>query len=111
MTSREPHEFLEDILVSARLARDYVAGTTYDGFTNDTQQQDAVIHRLEIIGEAAGKLPQTVVDAMPTVPWAKIKGMRNLMVHQYWDISLKRVWAVVQDDLPALIAAIEEHQS
>ena len=94
--------------MSARLAREYVAGSTYEEFANDTRQQDAVVHRLEIIGEAAGKLPQAFVDAMPTIPWAKIRGMRNLMVHQYWDISLKRVWAVVQDDLPALVVAIEE---
>ena len=109
MTSREPAEFLEDILVSARLAREYVAGLEFEAFQADIQSQDAVIHRLEIIGEAAGHLPSNLTDAMPDVPWARIKGMRNLMVHQYWDISLKRVWAVVHDDLPPLIAAIEAH--
>jgi uncharacterized protein with HEPN domain len=46
---------------------------------------------------------------MPEIPWAQIKGLRNLLVHQYWDINVKRVWAVVQDDLPSLISAIEDY--
>jgi uncharacterized protein with HEPN domain len=111
LTSRDPRELLQDILTSAQLARDYVAGLELEAFEAIVEKQDAVIHRLELIGEAAGKLPAEVTAAMPTVPWAQIKGMRNLMVHQYWEISLKRVWAVVQNDLPPLIAAIEAHRS
>lgn len=81
MTSHEPQEYLEDILLSARLAIGYVANIAFADFESDVQKQDSVVRRLTIIGEAAGKLPG----------------------------DIKRVWSVVQDDLPPLVAAIEAH--
>ena len=111
MTSREPHEFLQDILTSARLAREYLAGWDLAAFERAIEKRDSVIHRLEIIGEAAGNLPDDITRAMPDVPWAQIKGMRNLMVHQYWEINVKRIWSVVHEHLPQLISAVEAYLS
>ncbi len=109
MTSRDPRQFLLDILDSARLAQSYVSGLTFATFEEAVQTQDAVIRRLEIIGEAAGNLPQEVIGNIPDVPWAQIRAMRNHLVHRYWGADLQRVWVVIQDDLPPLIAAIEDY--
>lgn len=109
MTSREPHELVTDILESARLARTYVDDLGFDVFRKDRKTQDSVVLRLQVIGEAAGKLPASVTAAMPQVPWPQIKSMRNFLAHQYFDIDYTRVWAVVQDDLPPLITAIEDY--
>lgn len=107
MTSHDPLAYLEDILVSAKLASEYAASLTFQEFVDDIQKQDAVIHRLQIIGEAAGKLPSEISAAIPDVPWSRMKGMRNLIAHHYWSIDLKTVWSVVQEELSPLIAAIE----
>lgn len=101
--------FFEDILTSARLAREYVAGLSYDDFQANIEKQDAVVRRLEVIWEAAGHLAAETRADLTEVPWRKIKAMRNLMVHRYWAIDPERVWIVVRDELPPLIAAIEEH--
>ena len=109
MTSREPPELLTDILESARLACEYVEAFAFEAFRKDRKTQDSVVLRLQVIGEAAGKLPAAVTADMPNVPWPQIKSMRNFLAHQYFDIDYTRVWSVVQHDLPPLIAAIEAY--
>ena len=109
LTSRDPADFLNDILISARLAREYVAGMSFDDFFADGKTRDSVVHRLEIVGEAARNLPVGITAAIPEIPWARVRGMRNLMAHHYWDINLKRVWGVVHEDLPPMISAIEAY--
>jgi uncharacterized protein with HEPN domain len=109
LTSREPRQFLEDIVVSARLVREYLRDTDFAGLEANRQLQDSVVHRLEIIGEAAKNLPESIVNAIPEVPWARIRGMRNLLVHQYWEINIERVWAVIHNELPPLVAAVERY--
>ena len=107
MTSRSPRELLNDIADSARLAQGYVASLDFAAFEQRIELQDAVIHRLEIIGEAASHLPDDVTVAMSEVPWRQIKAMRNVLAHRYWGTDLRLVWSVVQDELPGLAAAIE----
>jgi uncharacterized protein with HEPN domain len=103
--SRDP-AYLEDILVSARLARSYLAGKTRDAFAADLQCQDAVIRRVEIVGEAARRLSDATRASLPSLPWRKIIGMRNVMIHGYDTISLDIVWETVQQDFPLLIATL-----
>jgi len=99
--------YLEDILYSARLALDYVASLSLSEFEGDTKTQDAVIRRLEVIGEAVKWITPAVRGSMPQIAWQRIASMRNFMIHEYWDVDLQIVWTTVQDDLPPLIAAIE----
>ena len=100
-------ECLLDILQAARLALTYVSGKTEAAFVGDTQCQDAVIRRLEIIGEAARRLSEQTRGSLPTLPWNLMVGMRNLMIHEYDDVDLGVVWHTVQDDLPGLVVAIQ----
>ena len=98
---------LYDILDSARLIVQYVDGFTPETFGRDTKTQDAVIRRIEIIGEAAKRLTRAAVAELPTVDWGAMRGMRDRIVHRYWDVDLDKVWAAAEADVPALIVAVE----
>ncbi len=101
--------YLVDILVAARLALEYVQQTTEPDFLANTQLQDSVIRRIEIIGEAARRLSPRTRDSLPDIPWNEIIGMRNFVAHEYDDIDFRIVWDTLQEDLPGLIASLESH--
>jgi uncharacterized protein with HEPN domain len=99
--------YLLDILKAAKLALSYLEGRTKEEFFMDTQCQDAVIRRLEIIGEAAGKVSVATTTKFANLPWKKMVGMRNIMIHEYEDIDLSIVWDTVQNGLPPLVNLLE----
>ncbi|GAH81135.1 unnamed protein product, partial [marine sediment metagenome] len=90
-------ECLLDILEAAKLALTYVAIKTKEDFLKDIQCQDAVIRRLEIIGEAAGRISEETRNAFPRLPWSEMVGMRNIMIHDYDDVDIAIVWETVQN--------------
>jgi uncharacterized protein with HEPN domain len=99
--------YLLDIFKAAKLALSYLEGKTKEEFFKDTKCQDAVIRRLEIIGEAAGRVSAATTTKFPNLPWKKMVGMRNIMIHEYEDVDLGIVWDTVQNDLPPLITLLE----
>jgi len=99
--------YLLDILESARVAIDYLTGKTQSEFLSDRQCQDAVIRRLEIIGEAARKVSQETRTSFPHLPWTEMVSMRNRMIHVYDDVDLGVVWDTVRIDLPKLMQQLE----
>jgi len=99
--------YLLDIFEAAKLALSYLEGKTKEEFFKDTQCQDAVIRRLEIIGEAAGRVSGATTTKFPNLPWKKMVSMRNIMIHEYEDVDLDIVWDTVQNDLPPLISLFE----
>lgn len=99
---------LRDMLDAARDAVAFAEPLTFEEFVSNRLYQYAIIKAIEIIGEAATKLDAETRSAYPDIPWGQIRGMRNRMVHEYYDIQADRVWATVQDDLPTLIARLEE---
>ena len=99
--------YLLDIMESARLALDYVKGKTRVEFFDDLQCQDAVIRRLEIMGEAARRISVKTHEDYPDLPWSDLIGMRNIMIHEYDAVDLHIVWETVHCDLSPLIDAIE----
>jgi uncharacterized protein with HEPN domain len=101
-------EYLLDILKAARLAISYIGGKTKEDFLKDTQCQDAVIRRLEVIGEAARRISDGTIQRFPRLPWREMIGMRNVMIHGYDDIDLVVVWKTVTDDIPRLVDSLEE---
>ena len=80
-----------------------------DEFLANAQLQDSVIRRIEIIGEAAGRLSSAFREGRrhPEIPWARIRGMRNRMIHGYEDIDMDIVWDTVEQHIPRLISQIE----
>ena len=89
------------------MIQDYVSGTSRQAFLRNTQLQDSVVRRIEIIGEAAGRVSQKFRDENPDVPWSEMRGMRNRVIHRYDDIDMDIVWETVEQDIPRLIAKLE----
>lgn len=99
---RDPHVSLRDMLESIELIVDYTDGCDLEDFLEDRQLQDAVIRRLEIVGEAVKNLPDDLRAAHDDIRWSAIAGLRDILIHGYFQVNLNRVWNVVQRDLPPL---------
>ena len=100
-------DFLRDILNAAQQAQEFVEGLDFDTFCADTKSLFAVVRTLEIIGEAARHIPQSMKDDHPQVPWRQMLVMRNLLIHQYFGVDLEVLWRTIQEDLPPLREAIQ----
>lgn len=99
---RDPSLLIDDILESIALIQQYTDSVKKTGFLKDRQMQDAVIRRLEIIGEAVKNIPVTFKKKHTSIPWKQIAGMRDVICHEYFGVRMERVWKVVRKDLPAL---------
>ena len=95
------------ILEAMALARSYVGSMSFDEFQADPKTVDALITRLMVIGEAVRHVPEEVRAAHPEVPWHKMQGLRNVVVHEYDSVDTTILWNVVQQDLPPLVTPLE----
>ncbi len=105
---REYGDYLNDILHYSEQAQAFVAGMDFDAFADNEEKTLAVVHALQIVGEAASKLPRSITRLHPEIPWAKMTGMRNFIVHGYFLVDLEIVWRTVKEDLPALRVTISQ---
>lgn len=101
-------EYMLDILEAAKLALAYVDKKTKEDFLDDFLCQDAVIRRLEIIGEAARRISEETKSTFPDLPWNDMINMRNVMIHEYDDVDLVIVWETIKNDLSPLIDTLEK---
>jgi len=97
-----------DILDAARLVAAYVKDITEADFRANTEKKDAVVRRLEIIGEATIRLGETTRQALPELPFRKMRGMRNIVAHEYANVDLKIVWEVATAHVPEVCAVLEK---
>lgn len=95
---RRDLEHVQDMLDAALLAQSYLRDSSLESFRHDTMCQDAVIRRIELIGEAARRVSERMRSAHPEVPWAAMIAMRNLMIHDYDDVDMDIVWDTVRQD-------------
>ncbi|MCP4591023.1 MAG: DUF86 domain-containing protein [bacterium] len=98
---RDDRAYLEDILEAIERVQRY-SGRGRGAFDADELIQTWVVHHIQILGEAVGKLSDDFKQRHPEVPWALIKAMRNVLVHYYYGIDLDKVWGVVERELPTL---------
>ena len=104
---RELRLIIEDILISIRLIEEYVGKIPKEEFNNNQKLQDSVVRRLEIIGEAVKNIPDTFREKYPEIQWKKISGLRDIIIHAYFNIDLDLTWDIIKKDLPNLKKEIE----
>jgi len=100
--------FVEDIMEGIEKIEGYIEGMSKEEFLGDSRTQDAVIRRLEVMGEAVKNIPQDFRDEYPEIPWKQIAGMRDVLIHEYFGVNLERVWKTIKTDLPELKQKISE---
>ena len=100
MSKRPPDLLLQDIWDAIAKVERYTAGLTQQAFFEDDKSTDAVVRNLEVIGEAANRLPQEFKAEHSEVEWSKIVGLRHRIVHDYFGIDLEIIWQILQHDLP-----------
>jgi uncharacterized protein with HEPN domain len=98
--------YLEDILEAARKIRSYTDGLSYETFRESSLVVDAVTRNLEIIGEAAKQVPDSIRAQAPEIPWKRIAGLRDILIHDYFGIDFEIIWNVVTDKLTDLERAV-----
>ena len=97
---------VEDILACIGKIQAYTQDLSYEQFSRDDKTVDAVIRNLEIIGEAAGHIPLEIQEKYPDLAWLEMRGMRNVMAHEYFGISLPIIWRAIAKDLPSLSSGL-----
>jgi len=107
MSRRNDLLLLQDMLEHARLAREAARGRSRADLVGDRVFRAACERFLEIIGEAASRVSDEFKAAGPDIPWRKITGTRNILVHGYAQIDLDILWNIIQIDLPTLIGQLE----
>ncbi len=107
MSPRDWRFRLLDIQSAARRIQSYVQDRTWEDFEQDPKTQDAVIRQLTVLGEAATHVPPEVMELAPEVPWNAIRGLRNVVVHEYFGISLRILWNTASKNIPELESQIE----
>ncbi len=96
-----------DMLLAGQTVLEFTAGMGQEAFFANRLVQSAVIRELQVIGEAARLITEESRSRYPEIAWRQIAGMRNRMIHEYFDVRLPVVWDVIQQDIPALVAQLE----
>jgi uncharacterized protein with HEPN domain len=104
---RNDRERLLDIQEAIESVRKY-ASRGKDAFKKDELVQTWILHHLQILGEAASRISDDFQEQHPDVPWYKIIGMRNILVHDYFRIDINAVWSVVENDIPVLEQQVKQ---
>lgn len=94
--------YLQDIIECIENIKDYTSDFSLEDFCNDRKTIDAVIRNLEIIGEAARRLPEEIRKKYPIVEWHKIISLRNILIHEYPGIDLETIWDIIENKLSLL---------
>jgi uncharacterized protein with HEPN domain len=102
--------YVTDILAAAKEAQSYLDTVDKAAFLSDSMRQSAVIRQLAIIGEAAKRLSEGFREQHTDIPWRKMIGMRNILIHAYDHVDLDQVFNAVRNDLPELMQALSRIQ-
>jgi uncharacterized protein with HEPN domain len=97
---REIGSFVDDILESIHMIEQYSSNLGEEEFKVKFKEQDAIFRRLEIIGEAVKNNPEDVRIQFPEIPWRRIAGLRDVLIHNYFGIVPNRLWKVISQDIP-----------
>ena len=107
MSDRPVSFLLEDLLDAIQRIQRYTDGQSLETFRENQMLQDAVIRNISVIGEVVARIPDSFINQHSGIPWHRMRGMRNRLVHDYLGIDLDLVWTVVRNDLPRLKSQVE----
>ncbi len=99
---KEPKIFISHIIESIELIEQYGHHLTAEQFQKNQAMQDAIIRRLEIIGEAVKNIPASFKVNYAEIPWKQMAGMRDILIHEYFEVNLSLTWLVVKRELPSI---------
>ena len=108
MKKRELGDYIQDILEALGEVEDFTTGMQFEDFVEDKKTINAVVRSLEVIGEAAKKMPDSMREKYPEIPWKRMTGMRDKLIHEYFGIDLEIVWEVVTNELPPIKPLIQK---
>lgn len=108
MSKRDASLLLQDILDCIKNIEGYTEGLEQEAFKKDRKTIDAVVRNLEIIGEAANTLPTPYQESHGEIKWPQIIGLRNRIVHEYFDVDLDIIWFIIENELAPLKGKIEK---
>jgi len=105
---RDFEVYLQDILEAILKVQAYTAGMSQESFAADSKSVDAVLRNLEVIGEAARGVPESIRTTHPQVEWRKIAGLRDILIHHYFGVNLEIIWDILQNQLGRLEKDVRE---
>jgi len=108
MRKREYRDYLKDIIDSIEDIESFTENMTFEDFAKDRKTINAVIRSIEVIGEATKNLPKSVRDRYPSIPWRRMAGMRNKMIHEYFGVDIEILWKTIKENVPPLKPLIQE---
>lgn len=108
---REDGATVLDVLHAARKAVEFLGELDLDGFLSDEKTQAAVLHQLLVVGEAVKRLSAGFRDARPDIPWKKIAGMRDVLIHAYDAVDAESVYETLRTDIPDLVERLRSFAS
>jgi uncharacterized protein with HEPN domain len=100
--------YLWDMLQTARDILEFTRGISFAEYSSNKMMKMSVERGFQIIGDAARRVSEDLQTEQPEIPWSSIVKHRNVIVHDYADLSLERIWEVIQKDLPALVRDLEK---
>ncbi len=108
MSRRSVRVLVEDMLDRCVRIERFLGELHYEAFLADQKTSDSVVRNLEVIGEAASRLPKEFTEAHAEIPWRLIVGMRHRIVHDYFDVDLALVFGICRQEIPSLKAKLGE---
>ena len=111
MSKRYPSLIVADMLQCIEELRSFTEGYTYEAFIEDTKTFRAVLANIMILGEAVRHLDEATMALEPTIEWHKLRGMRNRLIHEYFDVDSQILWTVATVEASELLLPLQSLQS
>jgi len=102
VTKRQVEDYLQDILDAVAAIEQFTTGIEFEAFAQNLEKVFAISRAIEIIGEAVKRIPDSVRSQYSDIPWRDVAGMRDKLIHDYFNTDIEIIWKAVQEDIPLL---------